>query len=605
MIQKGVVEILKGIVLTQVAIFAIAFCAISGAAAFSLVQQYRLTKEHDRALVSAHLSDASDKLRGIVIDFGFWDEAVDMIASRDVETLERELTGYLLTVHKLDLAVVIDAAGTRMAPVEKEDHHADDFRELFKVEIAKLIARRNERMEGQQNAGGAVGWVMLGGLPHLVALSPVYTSEQFETRTLPAVMSWLVLAMAVDGAMLGRMAERYSLKDAAVTPAGADGFNNALRLRMNDGTVPVQIAWNSRPIGVMFVLVAVPFMLVSTLLLFAFSLRVIRRTQAVGRSLDILHHETQMERAQLRSLFDNARDSLLVYDATRTIVDCNHQLCERLGFARESLIGRPVETIVVEYPGDNPVASGAEDEFVSALRTVSNEMVPVEVRLGFFGKEDERQYLISARDITARLEAEKAIWHKAHFDPLTDLPNRALFGSEFADHLDRSAEAGSRCALLYVDLDGFKAINDTYGHDAGDALLRAVANRFRGHMRENDLVARLGGDEFAVILPGIAAPEDVIGIAESLAGRLAQPYDLEQARVEISASIGIAIAPEDGRTPGALLLAADKAMYEAKYSDGGCYRLAGAVVSSGKPGRDDAAPGGPARTVAGRRTRRG
>ncbi len=592
MVKKGMVEILRGIVRMQVAIFAIAFFAISGVTTFSLVQRYRLTEAHDRALVSAHLDDAATNLRKVATDFGIWDKAVEMVAQRDLETMDRELTGYLFNVHDLDLALVIDTAGHRLGVAERADYSGADLEERLTMEIARLLAHRNDRVAGQKNAGGAAVWVMLGDTPHLVALSPIYTAAQFETRTLPARLPWLVLARALDASYLNEIAERYSLQDAAVTAAGAGGFNNAFPLRMNDGTIPVQIAWNSRPIGVIFVLVAVPLMLASTLLLVAFSWRVIRRTQAMGHSMDSLHRETQRERGRLRSMFDSAHDFLLVHDAAQVIVDCNNRLCEQLGYSRAALIGRPVDMVVAEYPAD----SEATADTVGALRAASGAEIPVEINVGRFGDADERMFLISARDISTRLEAEKTIWHQAHFDALTDLPNRILFCSEFSAALAEGKGGKIACALLFVDLDGFKAVNDTHGHEAGDALLRAVADRFRAHLRRTDVVARLGGDEFGLVLRNIRSVEDGTRIAAGLVDRLARPYDLEQARVKISASIGIAFAPDDGRTTGALLSAADMAMYDVKRAGGGAWRLAGSI---------DAAGAAPVRKHATRRAMRG
>lgn len=574
MVRQGVVDILKGIVRTQVVIFAIAFCTIAAVAAFALLLQYRLTEEHDRELVRWHLADKAHMIQDIAVDYAFWDETHAMVMRGDKQGLERDVTGYLSKVHRLELVEVLDINGARVAPVEREDHHTYDFLKLFKPEVDAIVARRNDRVEGQKNIGGAVLWMMLGGKPHLVAMSPVYTTQQFESATLPEHMPWLVLAMDPDAKLLADMAKRYSLQNITLTRPGAGGFNNEFPIALRDGSSEVAIAWNSRPIGIAFARATIPLILASLLVLFGFGWRVIIRTQSVGRALDILHHETQAEQARLRSLFDNARDALVVHDMNGVVVDCNDRICAKLGLSRDVVIGMSIQDVIEGYSIENLNEMLGNTMPEGVVHRADGTAIPVEIRLGRFGQCEESQYIVSARDISERLKAEREIWHKAHHDALTDLPNRTLFGIELSAVLTRSVEAGVACALLYIDLDGFKAVNDTHGHDAGDELLREAAQRFRDHLRKDDVVARLGGDEFAVILPDIAKAEDVGRIADSLIAQLSQPYDLACGRLVVSASVGIALAPLDGRAPGVLLQAADRAMYVAKRADGGRYHLA-------------------------------
>ena len=155
-------------------------------------------------------------------------------------------------------------------------------------------------------------------------------------------------------------------------------------------------------------------------------------------------------------------------------------------------------------------------------------------------------------------------WRHANFDLLTGLANRHRFQDQLAHELARAGRSGQPCALMYIDLDGFKAVNDRLGHHAGDLLLQQVAGRLRECVRETDTVARLGGDEFAIILPGLKDPAIVDRIGHTLLERLQQPFDLDGKTARISASIGVALWPEDGRTPTELIHHADRAMYEAK-----------------------------------------
>jgi diguanylate cyclase (GGDEF)-like protein len=159
---------------------------------------------------------------------------------------------------------------------------------------------------------------------------------------------------------------------------------------------------------------------------------------------------------------------------------------------------------------------------------------------------------------------DRELYRRAHFDPLTQLPNRLLFLDELGRELARAERHGNKLAVLFLDLDGFSGINDTLGHAVGDELLVHVAARLRGCMRKSDLVARLGGDEFTVVLAEVRDVEDVPTVAQHLIDVLSQPYDVGHGDTHVTASVGIAIYPTDGTAPQELLQHADMAMYRAK-----------------------------------------
>jgi len=169
-------------------------------------------------------------------------------------------------------------------------------------------------------------------------------------------------------------------------------------------------------------------------------------------------------------------------------------------------------------------------------------------------------------DITARKFAEERIQHMAEHDALTGLPNRSLL----LDRLERALAAAQRearlVALLFIDLDGFKPVNDEYGHEVGDALLKAVAVRLGETLRHADTAARIGGDEFVALLPAITAAADALHIAGKLRAALSAPFDIGGRRIGISASFGVALYPQDGDTPAELMRKADAAMYVDKHA---------------------------------------
>ncbi len=177
------------------------------------------------------------------------------------------------------------------------------------------------------------------------------------------------------------------------------------------------------------------------------------------------------------------------------------------------------------------------------------------------------RFVMLARDVTERKANETLIWEQAHLDALTGLPNRRMFRQHLQDALlphPSGQQVDTKVALMFIDLDRFKEVNDTHGHDTGDMLLRAAAQRLRGCVRDSDLVARLGGDEFTLVVHGLQTTQQVQDIAEKVLSRLAQPFDLGDEKEQISASVGVTLYPDDGLAWEDLIQQADQAMYAAK-----------------------------------------
>ena len=177
------------------------------------------------------------------------------------------------------------------------------------------------------------------------------------------------------------------------------------------------------------------------------------------------------------------------------------------------------------------------------------------------------------RDITERKKAEEKLTQLALYDQLTGLPNRTMFHEKLTSALLQARRAKSEMALLFIDLDGFKTVNDTLGHGVGDQLLREVGKRLRISIRESDTAARMGGDEFMVILNNLHDRSQALLIAEKIINAINQPMQLDGNKCNVGASIGIAIYPEQAENASDLVRAADSAMYYAKASGKNAYRL--------------------------------
>ncbi len=191
-------------------------------------------------------------------------------------------------------------------------------------------------------------------------------------------------------------------------------------------------------------------------------------------------------------------------------------------------------------------------------------------RVAFDGRDG---YLVAAVDITERRKAEARIAHMAHHDGLTNLANRDLYHDRLRQALERSRSGNKRVAVLCVDLDLFKNVNDAFGHPMGDRLLKAVAERLKAEVRGDNLVARLGGDEFAIVLASDVSPNEASDFADRLIKILSARYEIDGIELVVGASIGIALSPGDGETGEELTRNADMALYRAKSDGGGVHRF--------------------------------
>jgi diguanylate cyclase (GGDEF)-like protein/PAS domain S-box-containing protein len=293
----------------------------------------------------------------------------------------------------------------------------------------------------------------------------------------------------------------------------------------------------------------------------------------------LLHDLAERKRAEetrirLASIVENSHDCVIGRDGDGIIVVWNAAAERLLGWTAQEAVGQQLREI---FPREEQSQIAVNREQVRAGGTVSHEAVRmtkdgrrIDVSVAVSPIKNEDGEIIGSaatiRDLTERKLIEERIKHVAHHDSLTGLPNRVLFNDRLAQAIVVAKRESSRFALLYLDLDNFKPVNDTLGHTAGDELLTSCADRIRGQVRDSDTVARVGGDEFTVILRDIAGREAVAAVAEKIIAALAMPFSLSNRRqsVQIGTSIGIAIYPTDAGDGEALIQLADASMYSAK-----------------------------------------
>lgn len=268
-------------------------------------------------------------------------------------------------------------------------------------------------------------------------------------------------------------------------------------------------------------------------------------------------------------LLDLLPDAVCVVDADGRFLYVSASFERILGYTREEALG--LRTFDLVHPDDRAATRQAAGQVMAGAlqrhfrnRYVHRDGHSVDIQWSARWHPEHGVRVAIGREVTELRRAERELEHRASHDPLTGLPNRHRLQDALRDAVERAAHDGDGLAVLYVDLDGFKAANDRCGHDVGDRLLVDIAAQLRSGLRQHDLVARIGGDEFVVLLRGCRDHDGAQAAARALRGRLQRPFDLPDGPLMLDASIGIACFPDDGTTEEALLSHADRAMFEVK-----------------------------------------
>jgi diguanylate cyclase (GGDEF)-like protein/PAS domain S-box-containing protein len=281
------------------------------------------------------------------------------------------------------------------------------------------------------------------------------------------------------------------------------------------------------------------------------------------------------------ALIETAPLAMIVHDIDGRIELWNRAAERLFGWSHAEMLGRhaPYHLLAAKDEAEQLCSRLLSGDVISGVEAVFTRKdgcfvdVLVSASVASVGAGEPVRYLTIISDNTERKRAEIDLRFVASHDPLTGLSNRAMFGERLQQALAQADRHDRKVAVLFVDLDGFKLVNDMHGHDAGDVLLADLAHRLRECMREGDTLGRLGGDEFVVLIEGYAAESQLVEVARKILDTVAQPFLLREGACSVTASIGIATYPHDSRDAADLLKNADLAMYRAKEQGKNSFRF--------------------------------
>ncbi|EPR35399.1 diguanylate cyclase/phosphodiesterase with PAS/PAC and integral membrane sensor(s) [Alkalidesulfovibrio alkalitolerans DSM 16529] len=582
---------------------------------FASIEQGEILRDARRA-VNAIEADL-EALDRVVRDWAWWDDTFAYLRGRKPDYSETNLVPSTFETQKLHLILLLRSD---LRPAW-QGYRAAGSADIIPLPegMVGLLARRAGDRNAFPGESGFKGVFRHGGGLYILACRPVLDSAQEGPSP-----GWLVMARRIDPKYVAEIAERTDLaltlapkgtsdeeavvKDRAVTRRGTelaaaammrDVFGlPALRIEV---TSPMAISEAGAQASRLLMLSLSLAGLLAALLLGLFlERRVLARVTSLGdqvrsvrtlpvgqrgvslpgddelarlaRDMSTVFDELRESEERYRTIFMNTGAASILIEEDTSIILANREFAKFAGVSEERLAERPSWTQffheddvprMLEYHRLRRVTPEAaprvyEARFKDALGRVRHVSMTVALIPGT-GKS-----IASILDIGRMKEAEERLARQAFTDDLTGQPNRAHFLIRLEHAVAMAERAGTRLGVMLLDLDEFKGINDSLGHQAGDEVLIQVAERLRAALRRSDTLARLGGDEFTIIVEGVDEPEDLAEVARKIIATMGEPFAAAQAEIFLGVSIGIAVYPQDGRTPERLMQCADMAMYRSK-----------------------------------------
>ncbi|MEH6826020.1 MAG: diguanylate cyclase [Motiliproteus sp.] len=525
--------------------------------------------------VRSILKDRQSQLATLTKDYSYWDDTIlNAFYAQNLEWINGNLGSYLTNTFGISELLILDSKNKSILSLQ--EGLPADWTDTKKITggLEELIIRARESGPTPIPVSGIL---LIDGLPALVSAS-VLTPEWEDSKQVPTPRPVLVLAKRFDENRLAEISKSFGLDDfrfqRGELPLSLPDLSY-LEVRTLDDSFLGNLIWVPEQPGTSVLHYIKKPLAISLFLVLIFGSWIARVSMLTARRLSEAHHMT----SKLTCAIEQTNSAVLIANRSGTVEYANSEflrmfwhhsgeegnlkLSELLPTERYPRLGR---AFMSAFNEQSNWAGEVEHQAMDGSKSwIHATVTPIK------NKNKYTDVVCVATDVTHMKEAFDEMAHLASHDVLTGLINRRLFNELFEQAAQLAKRDSSRAAVLYIDLDGFKEVNDTLGHAVGDQLLIKIAERLKDSVRESDVVARLGGDEFIVLLHNTDNRSDVEQSVISILTHLCKPLNISNPPVCISASVGIARIPDDGLEPNELIRKADVALYKIKRRGGNAY----------------------------------
>ena len=554
--------------------FSMAF--LGGFVWYSADQQDDIAVQQSTSSARSAIQSELQQIGVVAREFSWRNDAVRHLDIAFSENWADSNLGYYIhDEHDYDMSFVVDRQGRTIYSyidgrrvATAVDHLFEGGLELMLAKAQEAPWRKPEPVTGVLSAGDDIV---------LIGLSAVSLEQESNINMAEGNRVVVVLGKRLTPSFVFAITDSLHLQDVMLEQEDPDmaKTEGVLPLRSPDGSVVAYLTWIPFQPGQQFLETVTPVLVSAVVAILGFTWLLIWRVRSSTKAI-------KLSEARFRDVADASSDWIWETDAKGCLRYLSEQFAKSTGTSVKQVLGKPIGDIL------RPIGSISETkQFRSDLkeqrhfrdflcRYVGGQSQKKTLRVAgkpiFSSRGKFEGFRGTATDITTEIEAKRRIQHLALHDSLTDLPNRAQLRQRLTEAVENVALGAGRAAVLCIDLDRFKEINDTLGHSAGDLLIKGCAARLRAAVRETDTIARIGGDEFAIVQTGIDQPEGANQLCRRLLKSITRPYNLDGHEVLVTASIGVSIAGKRS-TPERLLQKADIALYRAKEDGRNAYRF--------------------------------
>ncbi|MFV8799325.1 EAL domain-containing protein [Yersinia sp. LJYL362] len=527
----------------------------------------------NRFLVEKAWEMRQRSIKARIKDNAFWGDAYEHLHVKvdpDWAFVSQNMGPSLYENFRYEGVFVIDGQGKTRYSVINGQLANTRLQDWLNEDITPFIDSVRQQAE---NEVAATEIINVNGLPAVIAAAAITPGNDPRVKAVAGPPSVLVFVNLLTQSELNILGEDYGLHQLRVPQDEKDAASHpSVQLSSNDNS-RVTLLWNQNMPGAQLLNILLPLLGLVALVLGLSGWWVLRRAMAEARAADENKAALIASEERFRHVAEAATDWLWETDADLRITYLSQRFLTITGLSVERWLGRNLDSLLncdviplrswLQYTHLTESRNELQCTYFSAkgdkriCRIYAKPIIKNGQNMGFRG---------TASDITREIEAQERIQHLSLHDTLTGLPNRLRMKEFLENKLRNLAAAPHPLVILNVDLDKFKPVNDTFGHVAGDQVLHQVSERLRSCLRDQDLVARQGGDEFILIISGLSSTQEIAQLCARVIARIESPYLINEQDIFISASIGIAMAPQDSMQAEELLRFADIAMYEAKNS---------------------------------------